>query len=59
MSNQTKSYSTRDDCFEARIAASLGGYGIRVANAAVGYAKFFSRSHDALIRVFDEAGKRD
>jgi len=25
-------------------------------NNAVGYAKFFSRSHDALIRVYDEAG---
>jgi hypothetical protein len=24
---------------------------------AIGYAKFFSRSHDALIRVYDEAGK--
>jgi hypothetical protein len=23
---------------------------------AVGYAKFFSRSHDAVIRVYDEAG---
>jgi hypothetical protein len=23
---------------------------------AIGYAKFFSRSHDAVIRVFDEAG---
>ena len=23
---------------------------------AVGYAQFFSRSHDALIRVYDEAG---
>jgi len=23
---------------------------------AVGYAKFFSRSHDAVIRVFDESG---
>ena len=23
-------------------------------NSAVGYAKFFSRSHDALIRVYDE-----
>jgi hypothetical protein len=23
---------------------------------AVGYAKFFSRSHDALIRVYDDAG---
>jgi hypothetical protein len=22
----------------------------------IGYAKFFSRSHDAVIRVFDEAG---
>jgi hypothetical protein len=25
-------------------------------NSAVGYAKFFSRSHDAVIRVFDDAG---
>jgi hypothetical protein len=23
---------------------------------AVGYAKFFSRSHDAVIRLYDEAG---
>src|SRR5690348_8879355 len=23
---------------------------------AIGYAKFFSRSHDAMIRVYDEAG---
>jgi hypothetical protein len=23
---------------------------------AVGYAKFFSRSHDAVVRVYDEAG---
>ena len=25
------------------------------ANNAVGYAKFYSRSHDAVIRVYDEA----
>jgi hypothetical protein len=25
-------------------------------NNAIGYAKFYSRSHDALIRVYDEAG---
>jgi len=25
-------------------------------NNAVGYARFFSRSHDAAIRVYDEAG---
>jgi hypothetical protein len=25
-------------------------------NDAVGYAKFFSRSHDAVIRVYDKAG---
>jgi len=24
---------------------------------AIGYAKFFSRSHDAVIRVYDESGK--
>jgi hypothetical protein len=26
------------------------------ASNAIGYAKFYSRSHDAVIRVFDEAG---
>jgi hypothetical protein len=26
------------------------------ASNAVGYAKFFSRSHDAVIRVYDDAG---
>jgi hypothetical protein len=26
------------------------------ASNAVGYAKFYSRSHDAVIRVYDEAG---
>jgi len=30
--------------------------GPHAINNAVGYAKFFSRSHDAVIRVFDEAG---
>ena len=25
-------------------------------NNAIGYAKFFSRSHDAVIRVYDEVG---
>jgi hypothetical protein len=24
---------------------------------AIGYAQFYSRSHDAVIRVYDEAGK--
>jgi hypothetical protein len=26
------------------------------ASNAIGYAKFYSRSHDAVIRVYDEAG---
>ena len=26
---------------------------------AIGYAKFYSRSHDAVIRVSDEGGQRD
>jgi hypothetical protein len=26
------------------------------ANNAIGYAKFYSRSHDAVIRVYEEAG---
>jgi hypothetical protein len=25
-------------------------------SSAIGYAKFFSRSHDAVIRVYDSAG---
>jgi hypothetical protein len=29
------------------------------ADDAVGYAKFRSRSHDAVIRVYDAAGQRD
>jgi hypothetical protein len=36
---------------------SVGRYGEPDAiRNAIGYAKFFSRSHDALIRVDDEAG---
>ena len=31
-------------------------YEIRPISNAIGYAKFFSRSHDAVIRVYDEAG---
>jgi hypothetical protein len=27
-----------------------------VVNNAIGYAKFYSRSHDAVIRVYDQAG---
>ena len=37
----------------------LGDCGTAEPNAisnAIGYAKFFSRSHDAVIRVYDEAG---
>ena len=30
--------------------------GPNAANCAVGYAKFYSPSHDAVIRVYDEAG---
>jgi len=32
------------------------GGAVAVSNA-IGYAKFFSRSHDAVIRVFGEVGK--
>jgi hypothetical protein len=34
-------------------------YGFCVAINAIGYAMHSSRSHDAVIRVYDEAGKRD
>jgi len=66
LSNQTKSYRTHDVFLEAQITADvdlierragrLAGCGIRVTNAAIGYAKFYSRSHDAVIRVRDAAG---
>jgi hypothetical protein len=39
---------------QPRIARSSS---INAVSNAVGYAKFFSRSHDAVIRVYDEAGK--
>ena len=36
---------------------SLGTYGEPDAvSNAIDYAKFFSRSHDAVIRVYDDAG---
>ena len=64
MSNQTKSYSARDDYLEARIAAALIWLrrrcrlavmvlGLRTPQLAT--AKFFSPD-DAVIRVFDVAG---
>jgi hypothetical protein len=66
LSNQTKSYRTHDVFLEVRItadvdliercAARLAGCGIRVTNAAIGCAKFYSRSPDAVIRVRDTAG---
>jgi hypothetical protein len=30
--------------------------GSNAVSNAIGYAKFYSRSHDAVIRVYDEAG---
>jgi hypothetical protein len=37
---------------------SIGTYGEPDAvSKAIGLAKFFSRSHDAVIRVYNEAGK--
>jgi hypothetical protein len=58
LSNQTKSYRTDDVFLEARITADvdlierragrLAACGIRVSSAAIGYAKFYSRSHDAI-----------
>ena len=38
---------------EPRIARSSS---INALSNAIGYAKFFSRSHDAVIRVYDAAG---
>jgi hypothetical protein len=37
-------------------ALPFGGLWYLDAGAAVGYAKFRSRSHDVVIRVYDEAG---
>jgi hypothetical protein len=33
--------------------------GPNAASNAIDYAKFFSRSHDAVIRVYDESWQRD
>ena len=33
-----------------------GSLGKGAVAKAIGYTKFFSRSHDAVIRVYDEAG---
>jgi hypothetical protein len=38
-------------------ALPFGGLWYLDTQAAVGYAKFRSRSHDAVIRVYDAAGK--
>jgi hypothetical protein len=37
-------------------ALPFGGLWYTKADDAVEYAKFYSRSHDAVIRVYDEAG---
>ena len=37
-------------------ALPFGGLSYTKPDDAVSYAKFFSRSHDAVIRVYDEAG---
>jgi hypothetical protein len=37
-------------------ALPFGGLWYLDARPAISYAKFFSRSHDAVIRVYDEAG---
>jgi hypothetical protein len=36
--------------------AALPSEALDVVTNAIGYAKFFSRSHAAVIRVYDEAG---
>jgi len=48
---------------ETNMSAALSGQprlarssSINAVRNAVGYAKFFSRSHDAVIRVYDAAG---
>ena len=40
-------------------ALPFGGLWYTQISDAVDYAKFYSRSHDALIRVYDEAGRCD
>jgi hypothetical protein len=39
-----------------KTAAGLWYGGPDAVSNAIGYAKFYSRSHDAVIRVYDEAG---
>ena len=38
-------------------ALPFGGLWYTKVSDAVDYAKFYSRSHDAVIRVYDDAGK--
>jgi hypothetical protein len=40
------------ECMEAQPGISVS----RSLEVAIGYAKFFNRSHDAVIRVYDEPG---
>jgi hypothetical protein len=37
--------------------AGTSVFDFNVASNAVDYPKFYSRSHDAVIRIYDEAGK--
>ena len=68
MSNQTKSYRTHDVFLKARIMTGVDlvsdalpfgrlwyGEPDAISNA-INYAKFRSRLHYAVIRVYDEAG---
>jgi len=43
-------------CSANSSALPFGGLWYDRAEDAIGYAKFYSRSHHAVIRVFDEAG---
>jgi len=64
--------AAKDDVYEVRPRKDKRGVGLisdvlpfgrlwyakpNAVSNAVDYAKFFSRSHDAVIRVYDDAGK--
>jgi hypothetical protein len=56
---QTQSVASKRGVDLISDALPFGGLWYAEPNAvsnAIGYAKFFSRSHDAVIRVYDEAG---
>jgi len=55
-SSNVRSSSRERNVFEVKWRNSIGPTFKTNGNPPIGYAKFLSRSHHAVIRVYDEAG---